>query len=190
MPSLLITTSRRTSNRVRSFARDLSSVFPESERFNRGSMSVEELVSRIRQSGANAALVISIWKGNPGELTLLTGSGEEFLKIRLDSALLRRETNPMFRKRISGIGSACAKLGCSTKVLELSKDLASILDVPLRQAQSPEELRDDTNKTVLWFDDAPSGKILWTHYTSQDADEIGPRMTISTIWRRLNHESK
>ena len=67
MPSLLITTSRRTSNRVRSFSRDLWSVLPGTERFNRGGMGLTELVSRIHNSGAQAALVISIWRGNPGE---------------------------------------------------------------------------------------------------------------------------
>ena len=190
MPSLLITTSRRTSNRVRSFARDLWSVLPGTERFNRGSMSVEELVSRIRQSGAKAALVISIWKGNPGELILLSTNGNELLKIRLDSALLRRETNPTFRNRIEGIDCICVKSGSSTKVMNIAQDFASLLEIPLQDHQTPSDLLNKTNRSALWFDDAPAGKILWTHYATKDAAEIGPRIKISTVWRGTENESE
>lgn len=188
LPSLLITTSRRTSNRVRSFAHDLWSVLPGTERFNRGSMSVEELVSRIRQSGAKAALVISIWKGNPGELILLSTSGDELLKIRLDSAVLRRETNPHFKSRIEGLESVCTKSGCSPKVMMLAQDLASLLEVPFQSYNLPEDFRNDTNRIAIWFDDAPAGKILWTHYSTKDAIEIGPRIRVSTIWRGTENE--
>ncbi|TFG33669.1 hypothetical protein EU527_07220 [Candidatus Thorarchaeota archaeon] len=190
MPSLLITTSRRTSNRVRTFARDLWSVLPGSERFNRGSMSVEELISRIRQSGAKGALIISIWKGNPRELTLLSPQGDEILKIRIDSALLRRETNQTFKGRLDGIESICVKSGSSSKVVKIAEDFASILDLSIQEHQNPIELETETNKVALWFDDVSGGKILWTHYATRDVIEIGPRIRISTVWRGTENESE
>lgn len=187
MPSLLITTSRRTSNRVRSFVRDLWSVLPGTERFNRGSMSIEELISRIRQSGAKAALIISIWKGNPRELILLSPDGNEFLKIKIESALLRRETNPTFKSRLNGIEGVWLKSGSSVNVMKIAKDFASILDIPLNEYQTPLTLQTETNKTALWFE-ASEGKILWTHYATKDLIEIGPRIRISSIWRNTENE--
>lgn len=188
MPSILITTSRRTSNRVRSFARDLWLVLPEAERFNRGSMGIEELTSRIRQSGARAALVISIWKGNPGELTFLSTSGEMFFRIRIDSALLRREINPSFKQRLNGAHNISVKSGSSIKTINFAQEFASIFELPLQVYPSPKSISSETNRIVLWFEDTVDGKTLWTHYTSSDAIEIGPRIRISNIWRSTQNE--
>ena len=47
MPSVLITTSRKTSNRVRTFVRDLWATIPDSERFNRGGLGLKELAARM-----------------------------------------------------------------------------------------------------------------------------------------------
>jgi rRNA maturation protein Rpf1 len=189
LPSVLITTSRRTSNRVRSFARDLWSVLAGSERFNRGSMSVEELFSRILQSGARAALVISIWKGNPGELKVLLPSGNELLRMRIDSALLRRETNPTFKRKIDGIESVCVKTGSSTKAMELARDLGNIFDILVRECRNPTDIPSDSNHVLIWLEDTPEGKILWTHYSTYNGLELGPRIKISSVWRLAGNES-
>ncbi len=184
MLSVLITTSRRTSNRVRSFARDLSSVLPGAERFNRGSMSIEELISRIAQSGAQAAFVISIWKGNPGELTIFSPNGEELFKIKIESALLRRETNPAMKRKIEGIESICVKTGSSKKTEALARDLGQLLDISVQECQNPPVILSNTNYAIIWFEDASEGKILWTHYTTHNGLELGPRIKVSSV-RRL-----
>lgn len=189
MPSILITTSRRTSNRVRSFARDLWSVLSGSERFNRGSMSVEELLSRILQSGARAALVISIWKGNPGEMTVLLPSGAELLRMKIDSALLRRETNPIFKRKIDGIESICVKTGSSKKVMEIARDLGNLFDTLVQECQSPTDISSNSNRILIWLEDSPKGKILWTHYSTYNSLELGPRIKISSVRRLAGNES-
>ena len=183
MPSILITTSRRTSNRVRSFARDLWSVLSGADRFNRGSMSVEELVARISQSGAKAAFVISIWKGNPGELAILLPSGVELLRVRIDSALLRRETCPKYKMKIEGIESICVKVGSSAKTREFAMELGKILDVLVQECENPEDISSNTSRVLIWFEDTSEGKILWTHYTTYTGIELGPRIKISSLRR-------
>ena len=187
MPSLLITTSRRTSNRVRSFARDLSAVLPGTERFNRGGMGIIELTSRIGQSGAQAALVISIWRGNPGEITILSSTGQELFKLRLEMALLRREIDPTNKSRVGTIEGAGVKLGSSSSVKELANCLAELLSLSIEELSGPAERHTDKNQTLLWFEDAPSGKILWTHYNTKDLSEIGPRIRINSF-RRLKSD--
>jgi rRNA maturation protein Rpf1 len=188
VPSLLITTSRRTSNRVRSFARDLSTVLPGTERFNRGGMGIAELTSRIRQSGAQAALIISIWRGNPGEITILSSTGHEIFKLRLEMALLRREIDPANKGRVGTIEGVAIKIGSSSIVYDLARSLAELLSLNIEELSGPKERQTEKNRALLWFEDDSSGKILWTFYNTKDLSEIGPRIRIGSF-RRLNNDS-
>jgi len=188
LPSLLITTSRRTSNRVRSFARDLWSVLPGTERFNRGGMGLTELTSRIRQSGAQAALIISIWKGNPGELTVLSPQGAETIKLRLESALLRREINPSNKRNLGAYEGVGVKIGSSERVWNLARDFATLLSLKIEEYSDPSESRTDKKRVLIWFEDAPSDKIHWTWYNTNDLTEIGPRIRVSSVRRLSDNE--
>ena len=190
MPILLITTSRRTSNRVRSFARDLSSVIPGSERFNRGGMGLPELASRVRQSGARAALVVSIWKGNPGELIILSPEGRELIKLRFESALLRREIDSSNKGKVGAIKCVGVKIGSSDLVLNLARDFAEILSLSVAEYSNPADIHTEKNWSLLWFEDAPSEKILWTHYNTKDLSEIGPRIRVSSVKRYSENDAE
>jgi len=188
LPGLLITTSRRTSNRVRSFARDLSSVIPGSERFNRGGMGITELASRIRQSGAQAAFIISIWRGNPGELIILSPEGTELFKLRLESALLRREIDSSNKGKVGNLQCVGVKTGSSDRVLDLARGFAELLSLNVEEYSSPAESRTEKNWSLLWFEDVPDEKILWTHYNTKDLSEIGPRIRVSSVRRYSENE--
>ncbi len=190
LPRILITTSRRTSNRVRTFARDLSSVLPGTERFNRGGMGLTELTSRIRQSNAQAALIISIWRGNPGELTVLSPQGDEILKLRLESALLRREIDSSNKGRVGTIEGVGVKSGSSERVWNLARDFATLLSLNINEYSDPAKSRTVKNRALLWFEDAPSEKILWTQYNTKDLSEIGPRIRVSSVRRLGENESE
>ena len=184
MPILLLTTSRNTSNRVRTFVRDLSSVLPGVERFNRGGMGLPELIARINQNGAKAAIVVSMWRGNPGEMVVLSPKGEETINIKLESVLLNREVNPTGPTRIGRVSSVLVKTGSSAQVKALAEDITSLLNLGLSERTDPyDSLTDDTH-SFIWLEDGGSGKILWTHYTTLKGIEIGPRIRISKIRRK------
>lgn len=180
---LLITTSRKTSNRVRSFVRDISIVLPGTERFNRGGMSLMELAARVSQSGAKAALVISIWKGNPGVLRFTSSSGVELVTIKVESVKLRREVNPTKKNRIIRLAGIFIASDSSKKTRDLGEILASFLDVGIFEIPNPDDAQVEENSSLIWLEDQPSGKILWTHYHSTDRVEIGPRIRVSSIRR-------
>lgn len=184
LPSLLITTSRKTSNRVRSFARDLWTVLPGTERFNRGGMGLTELASRVEQSGANAALVISMWKGNPSLLIFTTSSGDEVVTIKMESAKLRREVNPTKDSRFTGTAGVFIKSGSSDITRDLGEILSSFLNVELLEIADPADVQFKENWSLIWLEDMPSGKILWTHYHSRKGIEIGPRIRVISIRRK------
>lgn len=184
LPSLLITTSRKTSNRVRSFARDLWTVLPGTERFNRGGMGLTELASRVGQSGANAALVISMWKGNPSLLIFTTSTGNEVVTIKMESAKLKREVNPIMNTRFIGTAGVFIKSGSSDKTRDLGEVLASFLNVKMLKIADPGDVQVKENWSLIWLEDMPAGKILWTHYHSKTGIEIGPRIRVTSIRRK------
>ncbi|TFG15533.1 hypothetical protein EU537_00500 [Candidatus Thorarchaeota archaeon] len=184
MASVLLTTSRRTSDRVRSFVRDLAHSIPDSVRFNRGSMNMVQLQARIKQVEANAAIIVSMFRGNPGELSFIDDSGGEILNIRMESAALRREVSPdSSTKNISCLGVA-VKEDSSKHTLGLAKELADLFNVQFQLIASPYDVTTNHSRhSFLWFEDLNKGKILWTHYVTDRHTEIGPRIRISSLRR-------
>ncbi|MEM2223813.1 MAG: hypothetical protein QXR02_01620 [Acidilobaceae archaeon] len=63
---ILITTSRRPSQRVRSFVKDLILVLPGAFRFTRGHSSYEDLAREAIHSGVTRVIIVSDMRGNPG----------------------------------------------------------------------------------------------------------------------------
>ena len=169
---------------MRSFARDLWTVLPDTERFNRGGMGLTELSARVGQSGANAALVISMWKGNPSLLIFTTSTGNEVVTIKMESAKLRREVNPLKNTRIIGTAGVFIKSGSSEKTRELGEVLSTFLDIEMLEMADPIDAKVEKNWSLIWLEDMPSGKILWTHYLNTDAIEIGPRIRVTSIRRK------
>ena len=61
----LLTTSRKPSQRTRSFLRDLVRVIPWSFHFTRGTCSLNDLADELASLGINRMLIIHEKKGNP-----------------------------------------------------------------------------------------------------------------------------
>jgi U3 small nucleolar ribonucleoprotein protein IMP4 len=182
MPSLLITSSRKTSNRVRSFIRDLSQVIPDSERFNRGGMSLKELTSRITASGANAACVVSMEKGNPRTIQFIDSSGTNLATVTVESAMLRRETSANKGPHMVEMHSISVRKGSSARTLQLAQLISEIFGRPL---EIVEELATSTEeggaRVIIWFEDSSGDKTIWTFYDSHEIREIGPRIRVLSV---------
>ncbi|MGY5855420.1 MAG: hypothetical protein RTS72_02385 [Candidatus Thorarchaeota archaeon] len=147
-------------------------------------MGLTELASRVEQSGANAALVISMWKGNPSLLIFTTSSGDEVVTIKMESAKLRREVNPTKDSRFTGPAGVFIKSGSSDITRDLGEILSSFLNVELLEIADPVDVQFEENWSLIWLEDMPSGKILWTHYHSRKGIEIGPRIRVISIRRK------
>jgi hypothetical protein len=70
---MLLTTSRRTSQRTRTFCRELASLFPLCEYCNRGKKSVRELLDYALLNGHEHILVVETKDGNPSRIAYLKG---------------------------------------------------------------------------------------------------------------------
>lgn len=188
MPEILITTSRRTSNRVRAFARDLFTVLPGSLRFNRGGMSLKELVSRISKENAEVAFVITTFKGNPGSLQILSADGSIHYEIRIESAVLRREVLGDTRIRISKLTTIVTLNDSSEETIQFSQYLASLLAIPLTLVGKIDEIpKGRTNQAFMMLKDS-GRKIHWTWHHASDQKEIGPRIRIVKLGAKSNDQ--
>ena len=163
---------------------------PGLERFNRGSMSISELVSRIKQSSAIGALIISMYRGNPGTLQLLSPDGTDLIYVKMESALLKREVQPKKETRINSIRRIYVQKDCSEDTVLFASMIADLVDIsPISIPSVADFETGSANESYMWFQDFSDGKILWTHYNSATKTEIGPRVRAFNIRRSTDERS-
>ncbi|BEP18480.1 hypothetical protein PYJP_18320 [Pyrofollis japonicus] len=67
---IVVTTSHRPSQRVRSFVKDLVAVLPNAVKISRGKATIQELYYEVVARGAKRLVIVTTWKGNPGSLKI------------------------------------------------------------------------------------------------------------------------
>jgi len=166
------------------------SVLPNSERFNRGGMSSGELVARINQSGAKAVLMVTILKGNPHELRIISGEGTIQLSVLLESVQLRREIQPSQGPRINGLLEIVIGSSPSVQTKQVAEMMSSLLEVPLKVSENVVPVGEQgVNRAIMRFVDLPQGRLIWTHHHAYDGVEIGPRIRVLSVRRLVSNES-
>ncbi len=147
-------------------------------------MSLAELRSRVEQSGATLAIVVSIWKGNPRTIRFLYPTDADVLELKIESAALRREVSENKGSRIHSVYGLTVEDTCSSNGRELASVIASTLDTDVRSEQHPVILGEAGSGMVeIRITDLPSEKLLWTFYNTRNGSEIGPRIRISNLRR-------
>ncbi len=160
---------------------------PPSQRFNRGNMGMEELVQRVLSSGAKAALIVTLHKGNPGVLRVIYPDGSERVRLKIESAALRREVLPRRKIRIERINSLTIPPAASLQTSRLADQLGEILDVPVEEIHHLQSMGPDGRGAVdIRLTDLYGGRTLWTHHYAEDGVEIGPRIRIAAA--RWNYD--
>ncbi|KSW12630.1 Brix domain containing protein [Pyrodictium occultum] len=87
---MLVTTSHRPTQRVRSFVKDLVSVLPGAERLTRGKATLRDLYYEAAARGAKRVIVVSVWKGNPGTVNVYQPLEPPEMELRLMARILLR----------------------------------------------------------------------------------------------------
>jgi rRNA maturation protein Rpf1 len=147
-------------------------------------MSISELRSRVVQSGAALALVVSIWKGNPRTIRFLYPTDDDVLELRIESAALRREVSDNKGSRIHSIYGVTVEENCSSNARELASVVASMLNTDVKNEPHPVVLDEPGSGMVeIRITDLPGKKLLWTSYGTRNGSEIGPRIRISQLRR-------
>ncbi len=147
-------------------------------------MSIEELRSRVNQSGARSALVVSIWKGNPRTIRFISPTADDELELKIESAVLRREVSDNKGPRIHSTFGVTVEENCSSNAHELASILASTLSVDMINEPHPIALgKAGSGMVEIRVTDLRGGKLLWTFYHTHDGSEIGPRIRIVELRR-------
>jgi rRNA maturation protein Rpf1 len=181
--TLLITTSREPTRRIRTLSHDLNRVIPGSQQINRGKLNHEGVIEEALALGLDRAMFLERWKGAPGkiELHLLRPNDRVYYPvIYLSSVTLQAEIR----------GNASIRAGLTASITtrdllqlnHLAEALASFLQIPLR-------INDDSSLSPspafpplpprLFFESRGS-RITVTFKNKHDA-EIGPRLEIKKV---------
>ncbi len=118
---MLITTSRKPSQRTRSFCKSLVRVL-NSSYINRGKMSIREVLIKSSELGLDKIAVVSEMKGNPSKIDFHDEEGE--LILSLDVTVSIPNSNASSKSRVK-----TKNLQINSEIDEL-KGLGDILTIP------------------------------------------------------------
>jgi hypothetical protein len=130
------------------------------------------------------ALIVTLWKGNPGTIQFISPTSDELLTVKIDSAALRREVSSFKGRRINSIHAVTVRKDTSRQGRFLADFIAALVDLEAIESNAPAIVGSEgSNKVEIRVEDLGGGKILWTHYHALDGEEIGPRIRVSGLRR-------
>ena len=183
---ILITTCRRPTERIRSFASELSHSIPKCRRINRGKLSLEALAERCFELGCDKALILQRWMGGPGRIELLELRNSNLTQISpllcLADVKLRREYNTVGRFEAEAV-TVQSKAG--SEILQLAKSLSNFLELPLVTLPCGGSYR-----VALHVLEHSRRKAKVVLGSPPPVREIGPSLTIKhSSWENLGDEN-
>ena len=176
---ILLTTSRRPTDRIRSFCRDFAICLPDVVRVNRGKLNLDGLVAKALESNADRVVIVDRWEGGFGKIQFFildeTGLAHGPPTIYIRGIKLRREFE-IKRKRVrsSAITIVSEDPVLIKKVGEL---LAHFFNVPMllvEHAVSKYSVSMHISTDTL-------GRIIITFVLLPEFVEVGPRVTVAEV---------
>ncbi len=169
----LLTTSRKPSQRTRTFLKDLASILPNSERLSRGKTSVELLGSIASDMGVKRVLIVKEKNGNPHAIEVYSVQGVDLVPlgtIVLSGLTLSSETG----RRVYNVRSVCIdERAIDEETKHVIESLKELLD--LSGCKGDEDLVMSVERDERGFEVAfrPSGSNL----------RVGPVIRIAGVER-------
>ncbi|MHA1302429.1 MAG: hypothetical protein ACTSQE_00110 [Candidatus Heimdallarchaeaceae archaeon] len=180
MKKIVFTTSRRPSNKTRSFIKDIVSVIPNSSKYARGTQSLDYLLNLLKNRGFQIAVVINSVKGNPNFWRIFDLSGESPVEfsyaIKLRGLTLSREytskraSQPQFGILISSLHNE-----------EEENVLKLIFNIEEKEVNDVEHKR-----FVTAYADYIDEEMIFIEFLDQNNNPVGPRMKLKVITREIS----
>lgn len=176
---ILLTTSRRPTQRIRTFCRDLTSAISDVTRVNRGKMSLDAVAEKALELDANKVIVIGRWHGAPGKIGLFKvslGLTDVSPLMIIQSIRLRREI-----KQSSRIKSSVITLepNSSAQLQRLAGCLSRFFGLPISSLDDASE----QHRVSMHLSFDSKQRVKMTFMLLQQMVEIGPQVTFSRlIW--------
>ena len=169
---MLITTSRKPSQKTRTFARSLQRVL-NADYVNRGKMNLRDVLIKAIQSDSDRILIISEMKGNPSRIEILNNEGNSLLSVNITASItsgngrveknklmLRCENESLRTELISILGLVDHE---SQKYLTHNSNLISIRDPERKTSRRVIEFYDRDGKLT-----GPKIYLQKCHYKSSN----------------------
>jgi len=176
---ILLTTSRRPTNRIRTFCRDLARSIPSVVRVNRGKLNLDGIAEKALEFDADRVMVVDQWKGEPGKIGLFRAGPEGLAPVPplicVTSVKLQREFGAKVKPTRSLIITTTPEE--SHDVLKVADSLSSFLDVPrssMDEAVSKYPVSMHVSSSALH-------RIQVTFMLLPETIEVGPRITVSSV---------
>jgi rRNA maturation protein Rpf1 len=185
--NVLLTTSRKPTANIRTLCKDLSYVFPNFIKINRGKLSLESVAEEAAEVDVKKVIIIDRWEKGFGKIEFFE-VGHDGLKNVLPAVFLRNakfrrnfvEQMPTGRK-VKSVAIAVA----SKENFEVEKFrvfLVSFFDVP---AVSLDETIRNSNDVIMQIVMDYSKQMTITFRLIPKLVEVGPRIEISYLtWER------
>lgn len=181
---LLISTSRRPTRRILSFAKDLRNSIPNSIKIQRGKRGLRDLLDAALEAGCDRVLLINRWKGSPGKIWMMEVEGGAFRSvpplIYLRGIKLRRE----FGVKGRFVASAITVGLVEREGIELARALSRFLRMPLIGDSGVAE----GDGTSIHISEDHAGALKVSVTSPRGGREVGPAFTIRhLIWELEGH---
>ena len=178
---ILLTTSRRPTNLLRAFCRDLANSIPYLLRVNRGKMSIDDLTTRAIEFEADRIILVDRWSRGFGKISFffVGSNGLNFFPpmMFISEINLRQEFNEGRRRFHSSV--ITIKREDSKELKRIGDQLSSFFKLPISVDKVSK--KHDTSIHLAFN----SSKKLQFKFL-KGMVEIGPRVTFSEIvWEDL-----
>lgn len=177
---ILLTTSRRPTERIRTLSRELVHSIPSVIRINRGKISKDGLAEKAIDLKADRVIIIDRWKDGSGKINLFEISSMGLTPvapiIMLSKINLRREIKKGYRGKYSSIISVESNI---PELDRLSKSLSQFFRLPVIEL---DKIGNECHVSMHFSLDSKK-HLQTTFIVLNQMVEIGPRLTISRlIW--------
>jgi len=178
---ILLTTSRRPTQLIRTLCRDLARSIPNVVRINRGKLSLDGIAEKALEFNANRVIVIERWNGRPAKIELFymgpAGLTPVPPLIYVASIRFQRE----FEAKIKPVESLTITTPTekSPDALKIAESLSSFLKIPLLSMKGAAS----KHQVSMHVSSDASQRTQITFMLFPKTVEVGPRITVShVVW--------
>ena len=178
---ILLTTSRRPTQLMRTFCRDLARSIPNVIRINRGKLSLDGIAEKALEFNADRVIIIDRWNGRPTKIELFcmgpAGLTPVPPLIYFASIRFQRE----FEAKIKSVKSLTITTSTenSPGAMKIAESLSSFLKIPLLSMENAAS----KHQVSMHVSSNTSRHLQITFMLFPKRVEVGPRITVShVVW--------
>ena len=170
---------------MRTFCRDLSSIFQNVVRVNRGKLSLGGVAEKALELDAEKVIIIGKWRGESGKIQFFRISAKSLdvvpPLIYVKGVKLSRdfEKNALRGRRLKSVAITASKTS-SLEVEKLENVLSEFFNIPVF---SLKEICDRKFDVAMQISVDPSNRMIITFKLIPEFVEVGPQIRVShLIW--------